>query len=463
MSNFDEFRQAGHRAVDAIADYLESVSDRPVSPDVDRDLMTDVYSGTISDQGVGIEGAVDEFAERVFDQSLAMSNPLYLGLVNSSPLPAAAIGDLFVSTIDNNAGAFHQGPTNAATEKEVLRALGEKLGYCAEGLILPGGSYVNFHALHLARTHHLPDWPEAPVEGRQPKVYISDVSHFCNDRAILALGLGKQAIARVPVTGRGEMDMASLQQQVEADLEAGDQPFAVVVTVGTTGTGAIDDVARAAEIAKQFGLWLHVDACYGGAIGLLPEWSERFKAISQADSLGVDLHKWFFMPLTAGVVLSPHVDATMASFDIGASYIPDQGYVEAYRRGLPTSRRGTSIAIWLALRAYGWETIRTAVRRNIELTKLLEQKLAAIGLRVLSGGELSIACARWEPGHISTDQWDALQVKLADSVRATGRAWFATTQHEGQTWLRFNMVNLNTRAEHLDSLVATIEGCLDSP
>lgn len=463
VEGFEEFRQAGHQAIDAIADFFDSARARAVTPNVDREFMRELYANTISDQGTGIVAAVEEFTGRVFDQSLCMSNPLYLGLVNSSPFPIGVIGDMITSSLDNNAGAFHQGPTIAATEREVIRALCEQLQYEGSGLMLPGGSYVNFHALQLARDTHFPEWQQQgpTAQTRQPRVYVSAASHFSNNRGLLALGLGARSIVSVPVVGRGEMDMSELEMLIRCDLDHGHQPFAIVTTLGTTGTGAIDDIESAARIALEFDLWLHIDACYGGAVGLLPDWKATFEQVKHADSLAVDLHKWFYMPLTAGVVLTRNESATKRSFEIGASYIPDQGHVEAYRRGLPTSRRGSSLGVWLALRAHGWDTIRDSVKRDIELTRVLESKLDDVGFRVLPGGQLSIACARWEPKAIESESLDDLQIRLADEVRKTGKAWFATTQHEGNAWLRFNMVNLHTRESDLDELMRHLQAACE--
>jgi glutamate/tyrosine decarboxylase-like PLP-dependent enzyme len=107
----------------------------------------------------------------------------------------------------------------------------------------------------------------------------------------------------------------------------------------------------------------------------------------------------------------------------------------------------------MAIRAHGWDTIRNAVRRNIELTRLLEQLLVERGFRVLPDGKLSIACARWEPPDLDEQSADQLQEELTRRMVASGKTWFSTVRHRGRTWLRFNMVNLHTREEHVRALV----------
>ena len=124
--------------------------------------------------------------------------------------------------------------------------------------------------------------------------------------------------------------------------------------------------------------------------------------------------------------------------------------------GVPSTRRSCALAVWMAIRAHGWATIRDAVARDIALTRLLERLLAERGFHVFGDGELSIACARWEPAGLG-EATDHLQAVIARDVVATGKAWFSTTHHAGRTWLRMNMVNLYTREHHVRELVNLLD------
>jgi glutamate/tyrosine decarboxylase-like PLP-dependent enzyme len=227
----------------------------------------------------------------------------------------------------------------------------------------------------------------------------------------------------------------------------------VVATAGTTGTGAIDPLVDIAALCREEKIWLHVDACYGGAAMLLESMRARFAGVGEADSIAIDPHKWFFIPVTAALLLTAHRDLAQKAFATTAgSYIPTDGEPDAWQRGIPTTRRSSGLAVWMALRAHGWRTIRAAVKNNIELTRLLEALLAELGFRVLEGGELSVACARWEPRDQTGDAIDRLQNTIAREVVSSGKAWFSTTRHAGRNWLRFNMVNLYTREHHVRQL-----------
>ena len=251
--------------------------------------------------------------------------------------------------------------------------------------------------------------------------------------------------------------MSTLAERIRRDRRHGKRPFAVVATAGTTGTRAIDPLLEIAAICREEQIWLHVDACYGGAAMLLEPMKGRFAGIEKADSIAIDPHKWFFIPVTAALLLTRHPDVAQKVFATTAgSYIPTDGEPDAWQRGIPTTRRSSALAVWMALRAHGWNTIRTAVKSNIELTRMLERLLAERGFRVLEGGELSIACARWEPRNGTDELTDGLQNRIARDVVRSGKAWFSTTRHAGRAWLRFNMVNLYTREHHIRQLADSL-------
>jgi L-2,4-diaminobutyrate decarboxylase len=292
---------------------------------------------------------------------------------------------------------------------------------------------------------------------RVPRVYTAASSHFSVARSARIAGLGP--VVPVATTARGAMAPRALQERIEEDLEEGAAPFAVIGTAGPTVTGSIDPLAEIAEICRTHGLWLHVDACYGGAALLIDEQRALFSGIEHANSVALDPHKWFFCPLTASIFLVREKGMDLRTFDCEVSYIPkDPGdeSASAWRRGIPTSRRATGITVWMTLRAHGWKTVRTAVRRNIELTRALERRFRDRGFEVLPDGELSIACARFAPTGWTEDEIDQLQNRVAADVSASGAAWFGTVRHQDRTWLCFRLTNLYTREEHIERLVEMV-------
>jgi len=453
----EPLEEAARRALELFVEIYRGLESRRVDPGTGREELTRWASGRLGDEGVGLLRALEELAEWVVPQSMGTPHPLYLGLVNSSPLPAAALADLVVSALNNNGGAFHQSPAITVLEEDVVRRFIALFGLpeTSSGMVLPGGTFATLQGLLLARTRHFPSWQtEGPgsLPG-PPRLYTSQATHFSVAKSGRIMGLGSNSVVAIPITGRGALDVAALDERIAGDRREGAQPFAVAASLGTTGTGAIDPLDEIAELCRHHGLWLHVDACYGGAALLLDELRPLVRGIEKADSIAVDPHKWFFIPITAALVLNRHPEIEHATFAVGdTSYIPSPGRVDALFRGIPTSRRSSGLTVWMALRAHGWSAVRDAVRRNIELTRRLEQLLREGGFTVLPDGRLSVACARWEPEGRSRAETDRLQEKIAADVVASGRAWFSTVRHAGRTWLRFNMLNLYTGEHHVRAL-----------
>ncbi len=453
-------RRVSERAAALFTEIYSGLEDRRVDPGVTREEMLSLFENSIGEEGVGLDRVLEEFAEKILPHSMGTAHPLYLGLVNSSPLPAGPLADLLVSSLNNNGGAFHQSPAISATEREVIREFARLcgMGDDASGMILPGGTFANLQGLLLARRAHFPSWHKdgpTALSGR-PLLYRSEATHFSMDRAAMVIGIGEAGIVSIPSVGRGVIDLGCLEKQIVQDRETGHLPFVVVANGGTTGTGAIDDIGGIADICERHKLWLHVDACYGGGALLVKPRLSEFEGIHRADSIAIDPHKWFFIPMTAGILLTPHRQVELDTFDVAASYIPDDGTVDPFRRGLPTSRRSTGLTAWMTLRAHGWNVIREAVERNIRLTSQLEDLLREAGFRVLEGGQLSVACARWEPAGVEGNALDELQASIAQAVVATGKAWFSTVKHEGVVWLRLNLVNIHTREHHMETLAGLI-------
>lgn len=452
--------RASARAAELFTKIYTELEQRRVDPGVTREQLGELFEGTLGVDGIGLEQTLHEFEAHVLPNSMNTPHPMYLGLVNSSPLPAGPLADLLLSSLNNNGGGFHQSPAISVLEHEVVREFATLcgLGEDASGMILPGGTFANLQGLLLARHAHFPSWDSdgpTSLDGR-PRLYCSDVTHFCNGRAGQVIGIGKHNVLLIPSCGRGQIRVDRLEQQIESDRREGHLPFAVVANAGTTGTGALDELEEIAGICRRHNLWFHVDACYGGGALLLEPRLRQLAGIHHADSIAIDPHKWFFIPMTAGLLLTPHRQVELETFDVAAPYIPGDGTIDAFRRGIPTSRRSSGLAIWMTLRAHGWNVIRETVQRNIRLTRELENLLRGAGFRVLDGGELSVACARWEPVGVSGPELDALQKQISQSVVATGRAWFSTVTHDGMVWMRLNLVNLHTRQHHIKALAELI-------
>lgn len=447
----DELESAAAKTISIFLDLIRgNTSPSRITPEAGRIAVRECFEGTLGQQGGGLLAALQDFEQLVLPRSLHISSPMYMGLVNSSPLPGAALMDCLVSAIDNNAGASHQGPAADACEAEVVRSLSEVLGLDTRmtGMFVPGGTYANLHGLLLARTVCA---EKHQVACDSMTLYFSEACHFSIARAGKIIGFSPRNLKAVPTRGRGSIDTEALEAMIEKDKRSGLVPCAIVGNLGSTGTGALDPINAIIDICDRQGSWCHVDACIGGPVLMLKEFVGYREALTRADSLSIDLHKWFFLPLTASLALTRHPHVEAECFQLEASYIP-QGSSEPYQRGVPTSRRATGLTAWLTIRAYGWDLIEAAVRRNIELTRLLEDKLSEAGLQVLPDGELSVCCARLDDDSLPAD----FHEQVAEHVRRNGSAWFGTVHHDGRVWWRFNILNLYADETHVEEIVGLL-------
>jgi aromatic-L-amino-acid decarboxylase len=244
---------AAEEASRLFVEIYEKLETRKVDPGIDFNALLELFRESLRGEGVGLLEALRDFREKVVPNCLAIPHPLYMGLVNSSPLPGAALADHLISALNNNDGGVPQAAL--ACEEEVIQAFKElyELPESWSGLILPGGAFTTLQGLLLARASA---FPEIEADGFHslrgtPRIYTSEATHFTAARAAKEIGVGERNVVCVPCLGRGSIDVHGLEEHIRADRRNGNLPFAVVATIGTTGTGAVDPIRPIGELCQQ--------------------------------------------------------------------------------------------------------------------------------------------------------------------------------------------------------------------
>jgi aromatic-L-amino-acid/L-tryptophan decarboxylase len=228
--------EAASKAAALFVSIYRGLEQRPVARPKTREALRETLSETLVEEGAGLTQALNDFERWILPGSMGTPHPLYLGLVNSLPLPGAALADLLISSLNNNGGAYHQLPAMTTCEEEVVRAFARLFGIPhADGMLLPGGSFATLQAVVLARVKAT-SGPASPGL----RLYTSEGAHFSVARTAMEAGIADGNVVSVPVSGRGVMDVSALGRRIRQDRERNQRPFAVVATAGTTGTGAID-------------------------------------------------------------------------------------------------------------------------------------------------------------------------------------------------------------------------------
>jgi glutamate/tyrosine decarboxylase-like PLP-dependent enzyme len=285
---------------------------------------------------------------------------------------------------------------------------------------------------------------------------MTEHGHTCARKAIELLGFGSRSIRTIAVGDDFRMDVDDLNRTLVEDLEAGVRPIAVVATMGTTNTGAIDDIDAIADVCVRHGVWLHVDAAYGGPAVLLDEYASTRSALARADSAALDPHKWMFVPVEAGFVVVRDADAMRSTFSLVPPYIRTAGsptgvyglpWFSEY--GFQQTRGFRALKVWMTLKHAGFDGLRDAVSANIALARELANRISrADDLELVASG-LSVVCFR----HRSDD---ARNKTILERVQLGGDAFITGTELNGLFVLRACIVNFRSSRDDLDRMLAAV-------
>jgi aromatic-L-amino-acid/L-tryptophan decarboxylase len=457
----NEFRAAGHAVVDRLAEYFESIESKAVFPNAGPKMIADLFDEALPEAPEAMEDVLAELEEKLLPYCTHVGHPGYMGLITPSPNPVGVIGDFICSALNQNLGVYSIGPSAVAMERRVVRWLTNMVGYGekAGGNLTSGGMMANFIGLKLAR-----DWASkdrAQLEGVRERwaVYVSDQRHVSVDKAVDAVGLGREALRALPTDAEFRVRIDALEEAIERDKRDGVRSMCMVGIFGTTNTGAVDDLRTLRRIADREGMWLHADAAYGGGMLLSHEFKAGDAGLELADSVTIDPHKWFYAPLDAGAVLVKDEARLTKSFGMKPAYLTDEmeGAQERYQyyvHGFEQSRRFRSLKVRMSFKRYGsaqiGEWIDNNVRQARHLFSLVEKDAE---FEAASAPPMSAICIRYVgPGAERVDG-KQLHGEVADRVERSGRFWIGTTELKGKMWFRINPVNFRTRREHMEGLL----------
>jgi len=324
------------------------------------------------------------------------TSPAFFGYVLSPASPVGIAADLLASAANQNVTAWRSSPAATEIERLVLRWLGELTGFApdAAGVLVSGGSHANLTALLVALHAKAP----ADADRRRRTVYLTSEAHFSSAKAAGIVGVTARTVA---ADADRRMDPDGLRAALAADRAVGLEPFCVVASAGTTGTGVIDPLDEIARIAAEQELHLHVDGAYGALAAADPASACRFAGIERADSLALDAHKWLAAPIDCGALLLRDPAAAARAFGSGAGdyvRVMAEDEREAFAwwgHGIELSRRFRALKLWMMLRYYGARRIGAAIAQDIALAaELADLVHKSDDFELLSGPHLSICCFR---------------------------------------------------------------------
>lgn len=410
---------------------------------------------------------LDLVKQRVLDTATGNLGPNMYAYVMAGGNQISTIADFLTSTINQNATKWHLGPAMTEIEKRVVKWAAEMIGYTTEagGVMVSGGSAATLTGLTVARNVFCRQYNvnQNGLFGMQPlTVYCSAETHSSTDKSISLLGIGTKQLRRIATDSEFKIDLQQLQQQIEADIEAGFLPFCIVGNAGTVNTGAIDDLTALAHIAKRFQMWFHVDGAYGGLVSSLPELKDKYAGMELADSIALDFHKWLYQPFEIGCTLVRNWNVLRESYFKQADYLDTSLEVKTDRlefneHYFQLSRSAKAFKVWMSLKAYGFTQIQAMMQKDLALTRYLEQQIqSSTDFELMSQSDLAIACFRYIGNQLDTAQIMAINHALIPALEKDGRMFITGTRLRGEFVLRACIINHRKNTESIDYLLHVI-------
>ncbi len=465
-----DFSRLGDRAAQMLGEYLNALPDEAVQrviPEEERRLLSTL---ALPEQGMSTEEILRFMETHILPWPQPTGHPRSYAWVNSPPMPIAIIAETVAQTMNSSLDGFDYSGLflMVSLGRWLMELVGFPQGEESLALLFSGGSAASLNALTTARYRAAREdgWNirEEGLQGDRPAmvVYASDQVHSSVQRCVEQLGLGTQHLRVVPSDDRFRMDVGELSAMIEADLEAGLRPMAVVASAGTTNVGAIDPLDRIADVCAGIGLWLHVDAAYGGFAGLDPEYAEALAGIAQADSVTVDPHKLLHVPLDCGALLTRHKALHREAFTLTPDYLRkgDEHAVPwpyEYRFQLTYANR--AIKTWAAIARLGKDGVGALVIRCNRLAAKLDQMIqSAEDLELLAPTSLSVVNFRYVPPGQDLDAatLGALNEHISRCIADSGEAHLPTTRVNGRISLRACILHYENNEEDLDHLLELV-------
>jgi glutamate/tyrosine decarboxylase-like PLP-dependent enzyme len=463
--NWDQMRELGHQIIDDLFDYWQSIRDQKIWKPIPAEVK-DFLDQHIPETGQDPNEVYEDFKKYIFPYNKGNVHPRFFAWIQGTGTPMGVLADLLASGMNPNTTIGEH--SAMYVDRQVVNWCKQLMNFPPEasGILVSGGSMANITALTVARN----SFGEEKIRQRGLKaasaqlvLYCSVETHSCIQKAAEIIGLGTDAVRKIGVNERFEMNIEELEAQIQADLSKGFLPFCIVGTSGTVNTGAIDPMEELLTISRKYGLWFHVDGAYGALAKLDPNYSDRLKAIEKADSLAFDLHKWLYVPYEVGCTLIRDSKKHREAFAITPNYLLQEsrglsgGLDSINNYGFELSRGFKALKIWMSLKEQGREKYAQMISQNNRQAEYLAELVRNQDeLELTAPVSMSITCFRMVKEGWSEDELRKLNREILLRLQEEGIASPSSTILNGKYTLRIANVNQRTRLEDMDLLVKEV-------
>ncbi len=462
--DWERFRQAAHDLLDCCIDRLAGAQDfawQPVPLDLEQ---TYAIRGSIPDP---VE-LTQVLAKTVMPHATGNTHPRFWGWVHGTGLASGLLSEMVAVTMNSNCGGRDHGMSYM--ERAVIDWARKVFGFpeTASGILVAGTSQATVIALAAARVAALGDSVRSEGQGGAwLTAYAGQSAHNATRKAVELLGIGSANLRLVPETERG-LDATALRARIQEDRAAGAHPFVIIGTAGSVDLGRFDDLGALADVARDEGMWLHVDGAFGAWTRLADEpWRSLSDQIEQADSIACDFHKWMYVPYDCGLALIRDEAIHRATFAARPTYLAGQsrglGGGEPWYcdYGIDLSRGNRALKVWTALQHYGADRLGAAITANCAQAALMGQLVEAEGRMRLAAPVVSNLCVFSADATRDPADQSSLNSRIAQDLQIAGEAVFSTTAVEGVTCLRAAITNHRTTSDDIIAAVAKVAAARD--
>ena len=450
MDREEMLRLAG-RAAEALADRAGGLRNQRPWDGEFRSVLEDQFGSPPPEECRPAMDVLEQAVVEILPYATRLDHPRCFGFVPTSPTWPGVVADFLCAGFNLNAATWLTASGASQLELVVVDWMRNWIGYpdSAGGVLTSGGSAASVEALVTAR--------EAAGHPPVPSVYISDQGHSALKKAAFVAGVQRENTRIVRSGDDFRMDISELRRMVREDRARGLHPMAVCANAGSASTGAVDPLDPMADFCAEEGIWLHVDAAYGGFALVTQRGKELLEGIERADSVNLDAHKWFFQPYEAGALLVKNLKHLETTFAMGHDVLQDTiwgaNHPNMSDRGLQLSRAARALKIWMSVQTFGMAKFRDAVRNGLDLAQRAGQYIESnAALELTNEVALGIVCFRFNTGRGDDEQTlEELNRKLLAEIFWSEHAFFSSTSLKGKFSLRICIVNHTTTWEDVKS------------
>lgn len=451
----ENFRQQAHQLVDFMADRLaESMAGK-------SDQVIDYVT---PDESLAQLDAIsaENFFEKVWEQSIRLHDPRFMGHQIMPPVPVAAMAGFVSDMLNNGMGVYEMGIVGTALERKVVKQVGQRLGLGddVDGVLTCGGSLANLTAMLAARSHRSSgnDWSDGTQQ--RLALMVSDQSHYCVDRAARIMGWGQEGIIKIPTDEQFRMKTELLETELAAAKSRGLTPIAVIGSACSTSTGSFDDLNEIGRFCQANDLWFHVDGAHGAANAFSEKYRHLVAGIELADSVTLDFHKMLMTPAITSALLFRDGRKSYGSFSQQADYLWENSdsaeWFNLARRTFECTKTMLSVKVQSIITHHGWELFDANVTRLNDLARAFAKCIeSTVDFELATLPQTNIVCYRYvgEGGEQDLNEFNR---RLRSLLLESGEFYVVQTVLHQQVWLRSTISNPLATQDHFESLLNRI-------